>query len=240
MLPADGSLEHRDFQLFLKRLRKRYSGRTVRYFMCGEYGEECAECGRNREDCQSVRSHTFRPTLGRPHHHVCIFGYYPKDAQFYTIGKGGEPLYKSEDVTKIWANGYVTVGDVTWESAAYIARYVVKKITGGAAQKHYGIRQPEYLTMSNRPGIGAAWLDKFFNDVYPYDEVVRQDKKFHPPKYYDKQLEKMNPEALKTIKQRRIDNVNKKEIESFKRLACKEEIKIIQSKQLKRKFINDY
>jgi len=50
-LPPDGSLNHKHFQDFMKRLRKHYSGRTIRYYMCGEYGEN----------------------MGRPHYHAVFF-----------------------------------------------------------------------------------------------------------------------------------------------------------------------
>ena len=51
-LPSDGKLKYLDFQLFMKRLRK-YCGKEISFFMCGEYGEKTA----------------------RPHYHACIFGY---------------------------------------------------------------------------------------------------------------------------------------------------------------------
>ena len=52
-LPADGSLNYDHFQLFMKRLRKAIEPNKVRFYMCGEYGEE----------------------NGRPHFHACLFGY---------------------------------------------------------------------------------------------------------------------------------------------------------------------
>ena len=67
-------LEKRHFQLFMKRLRKRYTGRTIRYLQCGEYGERCQVCNENRMTCRKARKHTFVAGLGRPHHHACLFG----------------------------------------------------------------------------------------------------------------------------------------------------------------------
>lgn len=211
-MPKNGSLNKRDFVLFMKKLRKEY-GSGIRFFHCGEYGDQ----------------------LGRPHHHACIFNHDFEDKIYHTNTESGEKLYTSEKLHKIWGHGYALIGDVTWESAAYVARYVVKKITGNRADKHYGKKIPEYVTMSRRPGIGKNWLDKYYSDVYPYDEVVvRNNLICKPPKYYDKQLEIMNPEALKTIKDEREKQLQLKPIDSYKRLKTKETLKQMQLKQLMR------
>ena len=95
-------------------------------------------------------------------------------------------LYTSAILNELWSFGFSTIGDVTFESAAYVARYVMKKITGDKAESHYQGRVPEYTTMSRRPGIGKPWFEKFGSDVYPADEVViRGGIVCQPPKYYD-------------------------------------------------------
>ena len=63
--PKDRSLNKRDFQLFIKRLRKKF-GPGVRYFHCGEYGEQCVNCGFNKILCFRVCK-KWIPSLGRPH-----------------------------------------------------------------------------------------------------------------------------------------------------------------------------
>lgn len=63
--------------------------------------------------------------------------------------------------------------------------------------------KPEYITMSRRPGIGASFFEKYFSDIYPSDQVVMNGKAFLPPKYYDKLLEKRDPELYLKIKARR-------------------------------------
>jgi len=216
-MPENNSLNKRDFVLFMKKLRKEF-GSGIRFFHCGEYGEN----------------------LGRPHHHACIFNHDFADKKFYELSKGGEKLYTSEMLNTLWGHGYAIVGSVTWESAAYVARYVTKKITGSKAHEHYGNRVPEYLTMSNRPGIGRFYYDNYFNDMYPYDEIVmRNGKSFKPPKYYDRLLERDNPEALLTIKQKRQEEIDKKPTTSFKRLSDKEQSKKLQLKQLMRGYENE-
>jgi len=164
------SLVKEDFVLFMKRLRRR-CGNGIRFFHCGEYGEK----------------------FSRPHHHACIFGYRFHDLDHWDT-RGGVPLYRSVTLEDLWKNpetgesyGYSTVGDVTWESAAYVARYVTKKITGDKAEKHYADREPEYITMSRRPGIGRTFYDKYRNDMYNADTcVIRDDLVCQPARYYDK------------------------------------------------------
>ena len=151
-LPENGSLVKADYQKFMKRLRKRF-GSGVRYFHCGEYGEK----------------------NGRPHHHACLFNFrFPDCERLDLAGRLADlpPLYISQSLSELWPFGLHTIGDVTFDSAAYVARYVTKKITGDRAASHYGDRVPEYTTMSRRPGIGRQWYEKFKSDCYPSDEVV--------------------------------------------------------------------
>lgn len=169
-LPPDMSLDRKAFRYFMDRLRKSYGYSRVRYFHCGEYGER---------------------TL-RPHYHALLFGYWPDDAR--ALKSSSEyPLWSSSELDGIWDRGHAIVGAVTFESAAYVARYVVKKVTGPAAEAHYGGREPEYATMSRRPGIGHAWFEQFADDVYPADEVVSRGHRARPPRYYDGLLEAESP-----------------------------------------------
>lgn len=180
-LPSDRSLHYRDFQLFIKRLRKRYPGRRIRYYMAGEYGE----------------------SYGRPHWHACIFGLDFHDQELWKRTAAGSLLYRSKDLELLWPFGYSTVGRVTFESAAYVARYIMKKVTGKNAAEHYQEidpdtgeitnRTPEFTKMSLKPGIGYEWYKQYTSDVYPHDYVVVRGKKVKPPKYYDKKYKIDNP-----------------------------------------------
>lgn len=173
-VPDDYSLNHRHFQLFCKRLRK-VNG-PFRFYMCGEYGDEFA----------------------RPHYHACLFGCWFDDRKFFRTGESGSHLYTSEKLSRLWPYGFSSIGDVTFESAAYVARYVLKKITGQAASKHYECvngetgeifsRVPEYTRMSLKPGIGYTWYQKYKKEVYPLDRVVVRGMEMKPPKYYDNLL----------------------------------------------------
>nr|QJB20072.1 MAG: replication initiator protein [Microvirus sp.] len=119
-LPADTSLNYRHFQLFMKRLRKRFPEKNIRFYMCGEYGEN----------------------FGRAHFHACIFGLDFPDKTKWKKGKGDNiTLYRSKILEELWTYGFSSVGTVTFESAAYVARYITKKITGEAAESHYTFRR---------------------------------------------------------------------------------------------------
>ena len=181
-LPPGATLDKSHLQLFWKALRKRYPGRKLRYFACGEYGGE----------------------LGRPHYHAILFGKDFTDRELTGFSKAGEPIYKSEELASIWKRGFGSVGDVTFQSAGYVARYVNKKVNGNQKEEHYGTKLQEYSAQSNRPGIGRPWIERYYQDVYPLDEVIIDGKKHPPPRYYDKVLEKIDPDMFEEVKRLRI------------------------------------
>lgn len=176
------TLNKRDFVLFLKRLRKVY-GNGIRFFHCGEYGDN----------------------FERPHHHACLFNHDFHDKVYWKTS-GSNRLYISEELKKLWPYGYHLIGSVTPESAAYCAGYIEKKITGIKAADHYQGREPEYITMSNRPGIGDQWLKKYGQDVLRNDILmVRPGFLQRPPKFYDKKFDVSHPEEMATIRKKRED-----------------------------------
>lgn len=220
-LPVGGSLDVSAFQKFMKRLRKRF-GEGIRFFHCGEYGEK----------------------FGRPHFHACIFNFDFGDKVLWSV-RNGCRLYLSADLVELWPFGFSTVGEVTFESAAYVARYVMKKITGDKADEHYvnkltgEIREPEYVTMSRRPGIGKPWLEKFGSDVYPSDFVVIGGKKMRPPKYYDLSFEIEDPSMMAMIKAKRKRQVKENALNgTWERLRVREEIQLRKFDLLKRGYEN--
>lgn len=216
-VPPDGSLNKSHFQKFMKRFRKAISPKLVRFFHCGEYGEKNE----------------------RPHYHACIFGYDFPDKVLYTI-RDECRLYRSPMLEGLWPFGFATVGDVTFESAAYVARYITKKITGDLAKDHYQGRQPEYTTMSRRPGIGKEWFKQFKNETYRDDTVVIRGKEMTPPRYYDKLLEQEDVVKYTTIKlDRKAKAMQNAADNTAARLKAKETCKLAQFKQLKRGYENE-
>lgn len=244
-LPEDMSIHVRELQLFFKKLRKKVRPGKVRYFAVGEYGAVCPAHGKavNSEAAGIERCLVCK--VGRPHYHVCLFGVQFNDAELYSEREGIR-LFTSEALTETWGNGYATFGELTYESAAYCARYCLKKITGEASKEHYlsctfdgEIKEvtPEFVTMSRRPGIGHGWFEKYIEDVFPSDEVPVPGRGVlrKAPRYYEKQLEAKDPKMLEDIKELR-KAFRKAHADEYtpERLWSKYKVKKAQLSQLKR------
>ena len=221
-VPDDGSLDKSHYQKFMKRLRKRFSGKRIRYFHCGEYGD----------------------TTFRPHYHACIFGFDFPDKELYST-RDDVRLYTSDVLRKLWPYGFSTIGDVTFDSAAYVARYVMKKVTGDASKAHYEYidpssgevhdRQPEYTTMSRRPGIGRDWYDKYKDDVFPDDFLIVNGVRMKPPKYYEGVFEVEGGVDYDWLKFEREKAAEKSaDDNTYDRLRAREVVKFAQLGMLKR------
>lgn len=230
-LPKYGSLTRgprSDFTLFMKRVRKRYKGCLgvvdalgngsfpIRFFQCGEYGEK----------------------LTRPHHHVLLFNFRFPDAT-HRETREGVKLYTSDKLDELWSRqieykdaykyqlstlwegddgklyakmGYCTIGEVNFQSAAYVARYILKKhgklldMRRMMVPDEDGVAillEEEYITMSRRPGIGKMWFDHYQGDCYPKDFITHKNVKFKIPRYYDAIYDVTNPEELAKLKLKR-------------------------------------
>lgn len=222
-LPANGSLVLEHFQNFMKRLRKRHEPKKIRFFHCGEYGEK----------------------YGRPHYHAIIFNHDFEDKTPWKIINENQ-IFISSELSELWPWGFSSTGAVTFHSAAYVARYIMKKITGDQAESHYQIhpktgevlpqpRKPEYTTMSRRPGIGHAWLEKYGQDVKNGDHVIMNGHSMPPPRYYDKQFEVLNGSYMRKTKGRRVREARKHADDNTRdRLLVKEQVKNAQISHLPR------
>lgn len=220
LVPYLGSLRHRDFQLFMKRLRKHFGGRRVRFYMCGEYG----------------------PSTQRPHYHACLFNVDFRHDRV-PAGKSGSgmPFYDSECLAKLWTHGKVSVQDLTPETASYCARYVTDKLTGELGEEVYsrvdddGVIQqikPPYSAMSK--GIGAAWFEKYSRDVFPHDYVVAAGYERPVPRYYDKLLERKGGDLDSVKFAREVDGRSRFEDNTSERLAVREVVHKARISSLKR------
>lgn len=190
------SLVPTDLQLFHKRLHNRLlreRGKGIRYYACGEYGDE------NQ----------------RPHYHSLIFGYAFPDLKRHKRTKSGEWVYTSEMLNELWPLGHANSGNVTFESASYVAGYIGKKLTGVLIMAD---RVPEFGVMSRRPGIGQAWFEKYAKQTYATDTVVFRQREMQPPKYYDKQLDRVDTTRFQEVKkQRQRNRARKPEDKSYNR-----------------------
>jgi hypothetical protein len=238
-LPSDHSIHKEELQKFFKRLRKE-TGVKLRYFACGEYGEQ----------------------NNRPHYHAIIFGYDFPDKELWSKTKGGDLLFRSKLLEKVWPKGHSLIGNVTFESAAYVARYVMKKRKGDQEEidEYYKLLdeetgevhkiEPEFCLMSRRPGIGREWLEKYKQDT-DKDFITLRGKKMKLPKYYDsineqeslieeaskidEQAKRVYSPKMERIKGKRRSAAKEAEADNtFERLAVKEEVKKAQVAMLKR------
>ena len=234
-LPPTGSLVKSDFQKFMKRLRRHHTKEygypdlnwkgeptihyPMKFFHAGEYGKKCLNCGKSKfyhgtnSECQN-----WSETIGRPHYHAILYGSQFPDMEVKEKSDSGSLMYESETLNKLWTDsstgkpiGFATIGDVTFESCSYVARYVTKKIYGSDAHEHYKKPleidketgevtkflelQKEYVTMSRgnrynpQNAIGIQQYQDWHTDMYPHDRVAMVRNKatilMKPPRYYD-------------------------------------------------------
>lgn len=207
------TLVKRDWQLFMKKLRWEFKDVKIRFYMAGEYGDQSA----------------------RPHYHACIFGFDFPDKKLFNIVSGGHKLYVSDTLNSLWNRGFCTIGELTFQTAAYVARYVMKKQTGYYSKEYYAGRLPEFTLMSRRPGIARDWIEKYHTDVYPHDMVViSKTVTSRPSKYYDMYMEKHFPDLIADVyAQRRLQIRNIPKLSS-ERLYQKKKVKLLQIEKLKR------
>lgn len=205
-LPENSNLERRDFQLFMKRLRKKFTGVTIRTFYAGEYGGK----------------------FGRPHFHAILFGLDFEDKKFWKNGRSGFPQYTSKVLEETWGKGLCSIGDVTHETCRYVAQYCLKKKTGEQSFTHYDYvdpvtfevfkRTPEFCQASLGKAIGKGWYEKYKTDVFPADEVIVDGKSMKPPRLFMTLYEFEDPVAAQVVKDKRAEDAIKaqdKDLQSY-------------------------
>lgn len=176
------TLVKKDLQDFMKRLRKNYKyDNHLKYYACGEYGDN----------------------THRSHYHIIIFGLRLDDLQYYKKSDLGFNYYTSEFLNKVWKKGFVVVTDVSWETCAYTARYIMKKQLGKDSWIYddLGI-EPEFTTMSLKPAIGYQYFLDHKDEIYDLDKIYIKTesggKQFKPPKYFDEKM-KFSEEDFATL-----------------------------------------
>lgn len=254
------SLDKCDFRNFMKRLRKHLSGgvgqaKRVRYFHAGEYGEQF-----ERPHHHAILfGFDFPDKVLRRQRDG--FNYYESALlkRLWALNIGEEKALsliedgvnrKQEWVFQYneewyFSFGFTEISDVTFESCAYVARYCTKKINGSQAEEHYSIvdeqgnvykREPEFSTMSRRPGIGLEWYEKYKDtDVWAHDRVhIRGNKFCTPPRYYGNKFEISNPVEYTSIKEKRLKKMKDNPDNRFERQPVREAVKMAQFSMLKR------
>ena len=228
------TLRKRDIQLFFKRLRKQ-TGQHFKFYCCGEYGEN----------------------THRPHYHFIIFGLELDDLKFLRNSDNFN-YYTSDTIAKAWSVydnfnsvrtplGFHMVCNVSWETCAYVARYVTKKLNGSAADFYdtFNIER-EFCLMSRKPGIGRQYFDDNFDDILKYQKInistPTGGRQFRPPRYYDKLFDIIVPDEMsdiREIRKRTAENIrklrlSKTDLNYIELLEADENLKIAQTKSLVR------
>jgi len=220
-LPIGGSIQPKDVQKFMKRLRSRFPHIKIRSTGCAEYGEK----------------------LSRPHYHILLFNFDFPDKKFWRYSENDWsqvkwPVFRSAILEELWTYGYSEIGTVTYNSAAYVARYLTKKITGDKKHGHYDGKLPERpVAVSNREGIGLPWLKTYYKEVLNTDSVSFKGERIKMPRYYQKKLEDMFPSKMEQIKKNRIAKINEIDLDSTKRrLKDREIVHGVKASRLKRSY----
>lgn len=144
----------------------------------------------------------------RPHYHLCIFGLHIDDLEFYKKNFSGQEYFNSPSVSDTWNKGFVVITPFSWETAAYTARYCIKKVNNNLSEffETYNL-EPEYVLMSRRPGLAHQYYDDHKNDIYEDDKLYMSTSKGveirRPPRYFDKMFEEDFPEVFENLKEHR-------------------------------------
>lgn len=175
LFPVSLTLDKRDLQLFMKRLRFTFSDLKIRFFACGEYGSS---------------------TL-RPHYHLILFGLSMdefSDLRILKRNKLNQLIYTSDRLRDIWSNGHVSIAPVTYQSCAYVARYNLKKAYG-LIHKSSEFAVDPFVLMSRRPGIGAEYFELHpdcINNSAIFLASVDGSRKITIPRYFWKKFDLEN------------------------------------------------
>lgn len=187
-----GTLKNEDMTLFIKRLRqyyeRKYNHKGIRYMMCGEYGDQGQ----------------------RPHYHAIMYNLPLHNIHFHQYNENHETLWRCEELEEIWGKGLIVAAEVNWNTCAYVARYITKKVGIPTQEKYYdclGVN-PEFFRMSRKPGIGRQYFEDHKNEIYNKDEIIIKkynggQMKVKPPKYYDKLYDSINTKEFELLKAKR-------------------------------------
>lgn len=143
--------DHKNYNKRLRRYVEYHQGlQGIRFYTAGEYGD----------------------LNGRPHFHQLIFNIDIPDKEYLATNKFGDILYTSKMITDLWGKGIVVIGALNWNTAAYTARYVMKKQKGfdSIIYSINDIEKPD-TRMSTRPGIAVPWFDQYGGDLYHQESV---------------------------------------------------------------------
>lgn len=218
------SLNKKHLQNFFKRLRHRVPKFT--YYACGEYGDE------NK----------------RPHYHANLFNFRLEDEQLIKRDDLGA-LFSSQTLDDVWGYGFTTIGEFSYDTAGYVARYILKKAMGTQSHDEYlrfnqetgelSLVEPEFQCQSCKPALGKTWFHEYKDDCYPLNRTPIPGKDCKvingTPQYYDYLLKKEDQDLLLRSKEARQQFMAKNRSEfTPERLKAKYNVKRAQISTLRR------
>lgn len=249
--PINFSLNKKFILDWLKKFRDylyRQYNVSIRYFGCGEYGEQDE----------------------RPHYHILIFGYNFPDKMRYSISSKGVPIFVSQELSEQWKYGICTIQEINHRACMYTAKYCTKKMHFtediDIIETYYG-REPEFLFMSKgncqsnrcpyiddiiknckgikslrelynpycdfcnktRGGLGYDWLKRYWQDMIKIGYILIDGIKYQIPDYYMKIIKLTDEkiyDKLKLEKLNKVDELNERhpEYKSYSHLQVRKSI----------------
>lgn len=179
-----GTLNKRDFQLFIKELRRYRPDDKIRYYLCGEYGGKTE----------------------RPHGHAILFGLHLGDWCLVESGTSetGSTYYTCPQLEKIWKRGFISIEPANEYTCKYVCNYVTKKL-GNKPNKYYEERGqvPPFSLSSRKPGIGRKYFEDKGDEMFKYDKIflatTQGSVEIRPPRYFKKLYRESHEEEYQRI-----------------------------------------
>lgn len=190
-----GRLNYRDVQLFFKKMREKRRRELIKKIGPASW----SELSNSEKKSKLKEISLIHMTVGeygtktkRPHWHVILFNYWPDDARRVRTGKGGHPVFNSQELTEMWGHGHTEIGTVTSESAAYVARYSAKDLVHGDDGHDY----KAICKRSTGTAIGRTYFERFYDNILKLGYVTWNNQKAALPRYYEKWAQKNAPDAF--------------------------------------------
>lgn len=238
---SGASTELKDLQNWIKKIRDNHPNKNIRYMAAREYGTN---------------------TL-RPHYHIIIFGL-PLDRElFVKIGNNanGDALWTTPQLdneiskdcwsvrrplgdrtAKMYRAGNVIIGEVTFQSISYVARYTMKKANKDYKNDWwYNAQGLDIEGISQSQDLGKWYYDQHKHEIYEIDLVPVLGKNGNlsrPPKSFDRLYKKEFPKEFAKVIEKRKEKMLSNMIGKEKQTDM-DYLSMLESEELKQKEFKD-